>query len=367
MTESPLPPRRDASLSLQMVASKALGGAERWFVRFSLALAELGVPVEAAIRSGSGLDGLDYGPLTVHRLPYRTTWDPLSRRAVTRLIREVRPEVVQTYMGRATRLTRLPRGTRPIHLARLGGYYDLGPFRHAHGWIGNTKRLCDWMVQNGLPADRVYHIYNFAEPMRPVAPEQVAALKAAHAIPEEAWVLVALGRLVTFKGHRHLIDAAARLPETVAGRPLRLVIVGDGPLGPKLQRQAVDVGQDRRILWTGWQTDPSAYLQMADMIVFPSLEGEPMGNVILEAWAWGKPLVTAGFWGAREIVRHGEDAWVVPCADCAGLATGIETVLQDPALRAHLVANGRQRIAGEFSREVIVDQYLALYRRLARG
>lgn len=350
-----------------MVASKALGGAERWFVRFSLALAEVGAPVQAAIRRGSGLDGLEYGPLTVHRLPYRTTWDPFSRSAVTRLIREVRPEVVQTYMGRATRLTHLAPGDQPIHLARLGGYYDLAPFRHAHGWIGNTKRLCDWMVQQGLPASRVYHIYNFAEPRCTVAPAQVAQLKAAHRIPEDAWVLVALGRLVTFKGHRHLIDAAARLPETVAGRPLRLVMVGDGPLGPKLRRQAIDLGQDRRILWTGWQKDPSAYLQMADVIVFPSLEGEPMGNVILEAWAWDKPLVTSKFWGALEIARHGEDAWLVPCADAAGLASGIETVLKDPALRAHLVANGQRRIAREFSREVIVDQYLELYRRLARG
>lgn len=104
-----------------MVASKALGEAERWFVRLSLTLAEVGAPVEAAIRRGSGLNGLGYGPLTVHRLPYRTTWDPVFRGAVTRLIREVRPEVVHTYMGRATRLARPPpavgRSISPISVA----------------------------------------------------------------------------------------------------------------------------------------------------------------------------------------------------------------------------------------------------------
>lgn len=353
--------------SLQMVASKALGGAERWAVRFSLALAERGVPTELAIRRGSGLDGLDYGSLPVHRLPYLTTWDPVSLLAVSRTIRRVQPEIVQTYMGRATRLTRVPHSKGPIHLARLGGYYALGPFRHAHGWIGNTKRLCDWMIQNGLPSNRVYHIYNFAEPLRQVAPARVAERRESAAIPDEAWVLVALGRLVGFKGHTHLIDAMARLPETVAGRPLRLIIVGDGPLGPKLKYQAAQVGQEGRILWTGWQKDPSPYLQMADLVVFPSLDEEPMGNVILEAWAWGKPLVTANFRGAREIVRHGEDAWAVSCGDAVALASGIREVLAEPKLMNDLVTRGHVRIEGEFSRDVILNQYLDLYRRLAGG
>jgi glycosyltransferase involved in cell wall biosynthesis len=349
-----------------MVASKALGGAERWAIRFSLALAERGSPVDLAIRRGSGLDDLDYGSLQVHRLPFLTTWDPLSRDAVSRTIARVRPDIVQTYMGRATRLTHLSPSKGPVHLARLGGYYALGPFRHAHGWIGNTKQLCDWMVQNGLPADRVHHIYNFAEPVHPVAPERVAELRARHGVPDEARVMVALGRLVGFKGHRHLVDAMARLPETIEGRPLRLIIVGDGPLGPALHRQAIEVGQDKRILWTGWEKDPSAYLQMADLVVFPSLDEEPMGNVILEAWAWRKPLVTANFRGAREIVRHGEDGWTVPCADAIALAGGIREVLSDPTLMSGLAERGHGRVQRDFSRDAILDQYLALYRELAR-
>lgn len=351
--------------SLQIVASKALGGAERWAIRFSLALHERQAPTELVIRRASGLDPLDYGTLPVHRLPFLTTWDPLSSDAVARTIRRVRPDVVQTYMGRATRLTRLAGRGGPIHLARLGGYYALGPFRHAHGWIGNTKQLCDWMIQQGLPAERVHHIYNFAEPVRPVDPARVDALRRAHAIPDDAWVLVALGRLVGFKGHRVLVEAMARLPETIAGRRLRLVIVGDGPLGPMLRRQASELGQAGRILWPGWQNDPSAYLQMADLVVFPSLDEEPMGNVILEAWAWDRPLVTTRFRGAREIARHGEDAWCVPCSDPAALARGIAEVLSNTALADALVAGGRGRLRHDFSRDVILDQYLDLYRRLA--
>ncbi|AHF05114.1 glycosyl transferase [Marichromatium purpuratum 984] len=353
--------------SLQIVASKALGGAERWFIRFAEALAERGAPAELAIRRDSALDGHPLGALACHRLPFLTTWDPYSRHAVSRLIAQRRPEIVQTYMGRATRLTRLsPRGG-PIHLARLGGYYKLSPYRHAHGWIGNTRGLCDWMVRQELPADRVHHIYNFADPAVPVAADTVAALRARHAIPDDAWVLVTLGRFVPVKGQAHLLAALAALPEHIAGRPLRLVMVGDGPLAEPLHAQARQLGQAQRIVWAGWQRDPRPYLQLADLVVFPSLEAETLGNVILEAWSWERPLVTAEFRGARELTRHGEDAWCVPCADAAALATGIRETLGDATLRAALVARGRERVEREFGRAVIMDQYLALYRRLAGG
>ncbi|MCG6861782.1 MAG: glycosyltransferase, partial [Chromatiaceae bacterium] len=156
--------------SLQMVGSKGLGGAERWFSRFGAALAERGAPAELAIRAGSELDRIDLPNLPLHRLPFRSVWDPISRGAVSRLIRRLDPDIVQTYMGRATRLTRLKPGARPIHIARLGGYYELQPYRGAHAWIGNTKGLCDWMVRQGLPANRVFHIYNFVDQPRPILP-----------------------------------------------------------------------------------------------------------------------------------------------------------------------------------------------------
>lgn len=350
--------------SLQMLASKGLGGAERWFIRFNAALAERQVPTELAIRRGSALEKMDFGALPVHRLPYRTTWDPYSRRAAARLIRSARPDIVQTYMGRATRLIRLPYPGRPIHLVRLGGYYALAPYRHAHGWIGNTRGLCDWLIRQGLPPSRVHHIYNFVDPARPLPKRSIEARRADYDIPPDAWILVTLGRLVPVKGHRHLIGAMARLPNSVGGRPVRVFIVGDGPLAAPLQRAAADTGQSGRIIWTGWQVDPGPFLQLADLVVFPSLDAETLGNVILEAWTWQRPLLTTRFRGAREIVRHGEDAWCVPCENDTALAQGIVELLGNDPLRQRLAQGGHNRVEREFGRDAIIDQYLELYRSL---
>ena len=359
-------------LSLQLVGSKALGGAERWFLRFAAALGTCGARAELGIRRGSELDGLagNLTHLPLHRLPFLSVWDPWSRLAVSRLIRRIRPDLVQTYMGRATRLTHLSPdakgGRGPIHVARLGGYYKLDPYLHAHAWIGNTRGLCDWMVRQGLPAGRVFHIYNFADPAHPVAAPQVAVLRAALALPKDAWVLLAPGRFVPVKGHADLLDALAILPREIGGRPLRLILLGDGPLRPELERQAARLGIADRLVWPGWQTDPGPYFCLADQVVFPSLEEETLGNVILEAWAWGRPLVASLFRGAREIARHGEDAWCVPCRDPRALAAGIRTLIEEPLLAASMVERGGRRVQAEFGRDAIVSQYLDLYRTLAR-
>lgn len=350
--------------TLQLVGSKALGGAERWFVRFVRALEASGERPDIGIRSDSELASVDFGGLRVHRLPFRTVWDPWSQRAVSRLVQRLRPEIVQTYMGRATRLTRSPPGGGAVHLARLGGYYDLGPYRHAHAWIGNTRGLCDYLVRSGLPADRVFHIYNFIDEPAVSPPARIGALRHDLGIPPEALVLLAPGRFVEVKGHAYLLDALARLPAELGGRPLRLVLLGDGVLRGALRRQARQAGIDGRVVWGGWRDDPDPFYQLADLVVFPSLEAETLGNVILEAWAHVRPLVTSLFRGAREIARHGEDAWCVPCGDSQALADGIRRVALEPALSSSLVAAGRRRVQNDFGRGPIIRQYLDLYNRL---
>ena len=352
--------------SLHLVGSRALGGAERWVQRFTAALAARDAPVTVGVRAGSAVARLDMGGLALRTLPFRSVWDPISRAAVTRLVREVRPAIVQTYMGRATRLTRLSGAHRPIHIARLGGPYRLAPYRHADAWIGNTRWLCNWMVAQGMPAERVHHIYNFVDAAEPLPVDEIAALRSRLLIPDNALVMAALGRFVPVKGHEVLLSALARLPTEIAGQSWRMVLVGDGPLRGALMRQSAELGIADRLVWAGWQRSPGAYLQLADLVVFPSRDAETLGNVILDAWAWRRPLVTTSFRGAREIARHGEDAWCVPCDDAPALAEGILQLLADQPLREAFISRGAERAATEFAQDGIMLQYLALYRNLAR-
>ncbi|MES9829291.1 MAG: glycosyltransferase [Candidatus Thiodiazotropha sp.] len=348
--------------SLQLIGSKSFGGAERWFQRFSLALAEMGHPTEIGVRRGHELDGNHWSGLIRHALPMRTVWDPLSRFEVRRLVRRLQPDIVQTYMGRATRLTHLSPAGSTVHVARLGGYYKVDGYRHAHAWIGNTKGICDYLLQAGLPKNRIFHLYNFAELPVPGLPPE--SLKRDLGIPEDAWVLMTPGRFVPFKGHRFLLDALAGLPAEVAGRPVWQVILGDGPLKHALHDQARASAIDERIVWAGWQLNPDAYFRLADLIVFPSTYAEPFGNVIIEAWGYAKPLVTSASMGASEVVRHEEDGLMFECENALALSQAIERALNDDALRQGMAENGRQRAVREFARDTIMQAYVELYRYL---
>lgn len=350
--------------SLHLIGSSEMGGAERWFTRFLAAMVRQGQPVEAVVRRNSELARHHLQDVPHRVLGFRTVWDPLSRLEVSRLIAASDAPIVQTYMGRATRLTHLKPARGKVHVSRLGGYYELTPFRHAHAWIGNTKGLCDWMIQNGLPANKVFHITNFADPAKTVPAAEIAALRARCAVPPDDWLMITAGRLIGVKGHRILVDAMGRLPAEIHGRRLRLVVLGDGSLRESLEAQARQLGVADRILWAGWQQDPAPWFQLADMVVFPSRDAETLGNVILEAWAYAKPLVVTAFRGAREIARHGEDAWVVPCDDSTALAQAVEQVIRDRGLQQHLIGNGLARIQHDFTEATIISQYRALYRQL---
>jgi hypothetical protein len=350
--------------SLHVIGSREMGGAERWFARFLRAMQRAGEPVEALVRRGSDLARHHLSGIPTGELPMRTVWDPLSRWEVGRYARRSRASIVQTYMGRATRLMHLPVGAGQVHVARLGGYYKVAQYRHAHAWVGNTKRLCDWLVQQGLPAARVFHIANFAEPAQPIDAATLATLRRRLGIQPDEWIMLHPARFVWFKGHATLLDAFARLPREVAGRRPRLILLGEGALRAQLEAQARALGIMDRIVWTGWQQNPAQWFHLADMVVFPSRDDEPLGNVILEAWAYAKPLVATAFRGAREIARHGQDAWIAPCDDPAALAAGIEALIGDAALRQCLVAEGSRRAVEDFGEAAIVDRYRALYARL---
>lgn len=349
--------------SAHIIGGKQLGGAELFYLRLVNALQARGQPVLAINLKGSQIAARLQADVAQVHIPMRGVWDWPSRWRLGAILRERQPDIVQTYLGRATRLTHLEPGRRPIHVARLGGYYDLKGYRHAHAWVGNTRGICDYLVRNGLPAARVAHIGNFVDIPAASSPEQLAAKRRQLAVPEDAFVLVAVGRLHPVKGFEDLLAALALLGPAFDRRPLVLVIVGDGPLNAMLRSYADQLGIGGQIRWAGWQLDPHPYYELADLFICPSRH-ETLGNVILEAWAHGRAVLSTQTTGALELITHGEDAWLVPLQQPHALADGVRRLLEDESLRKELAATGRAKVEAHHRQEHIVNAYLDLYQRL---
>jgi glycosyltransferase involved in cell wall biosynthesis len=261
----------------------------------------------------------------------------------------------------------LPTGSTALHVARLGGYYKIdGYYRHAHAWVGNTRDICDYLVKEGLPFERVFHIGNFVPVPRAVSTDELRALRHRLKLPDDAFVVFALGRMVVKKGFADLLEAFARLEPTVGVRPLVLLIAGDGGERRALADAAQRLGITDRVHWAGWQNDTTPFFALGDVFVCPSRH-EPLGNVILEAWQHRLPVLSTRNEGARELVSEGDNALLAPLNDPAGLADALRRMLaMSPAERERLAASGHATVQREHSEQSVVAAYLELYQRLRR-
>ena len=358
MSAEATPPR-----SLHVIGGRGLGGAERFFVRLVNALARRGHAV-AAVTVGDGEIARAIDPaVRQFHAPMFASWDLYSRHLISQAARTFRADVVQTYMGRATRIARFPAAATPVHLARLGGYYNLKGYRHAHAWVGNTAGILAYLRSNGLAPARTFTIGNFVDTPGPLPADSLSALR--HRLDLDGCrIVLGLGRLHPNKGWSSLLQAFARLPHDEPARPLHLVMVGDGPLRASLQEEAARLGIAGRVHWTGWQSDPAAFYQLAEVFVCASVH-EPLGNVILEAWANRALVVSTRAEGPLELMTDGVNGLLAPVSDPEGLAATIARALAlDSGVRDAMTAAGAREIEHHYSESAIVAAYVALYETL---
>jgi glycosyltransferase involved in cell wall biosynthesis len=255
--------------------------------------------------------------------------------------------VALAWMNRAARHT--PSGPW-ARIGRLGGYYNLKYYKGFDHLVANTEDIAEWIVDQGWPAGQVHCVPNFARVPADAPPVDRASLDT----PAEAPLLLSMGRLHEAKAHDVSLTALRSVPEAY------LWIAGVGPLEAKLKGMAVALGVAERVRFLGWRTDPSALYRAADICVFPS-RYEPLGNVVIQAWAHGLPVVAAESQGPKALIRPGEDGLLAPIDDPDGLAAAIRILLAKPQLRSGLAAKGLARVAAEFSEAAVVAQWRDLF------
>jgi glycosyltransferase involved in cell wall biosynthesis len=171
-------------------------------------------------------------------------------------------------------------------------------------------------------------------------------------------VLLTVGRLVSVKGHRTLIEAFALLRCDYPRA--RLIIVGDGPERISLERQAANLNVASAVTFAGTVYPTREVLARADVFVFPSLV-EPQGLVVLEAYAAGVPVVASRTGGIPEMLEDGVDGLLANRGDAADLAEVIRRMIDDESLRAACTMHARSRLP-EFDIAKLAGDYLEIYR-----
>jgi glycosyltransferase involved in cell wall biosynthesis len=178
-------------------------------------------------------------------------------------------------------------------------------------------------------------------------------------------IILAVGRLVPYKGFEVLIEAAKDLPpDTVA------VIVGGGPLFEQLSSHISAANAQSRVLLTGRLSDEHlhALFRRASLYCLPSIDrAEAFGVVLLEAMARSLPIVATDITGSGVpwVNSHGISGFNVPVNDPLALAAACSQILESSELRQCLADGARQRFLSEFTEDVFINRMLYVYKRLA--
>ena len=203
------------------------------------------------------------------------------------------------------------------------------------------------------PATPVFVARNAFLPPPPPPPRPRQRL----GLPVSVPLVLFVGRLLAIKGIDDLLASAAVVRPHI---PLHVVVVGEGPHRPALERQVRTLRLHGDVTFTGYLSgeDLAAAYAAADVFAFPS-RSEGLPTVLLEAMAARLPIVTTAIRGMLDLIEDGRHGLLIPPRDPGALAAALQRLLQDGALRQRLAAANPARLAA-FHPDRVAAEYLAL-------
>jgi glycosyltransferase involved in cell wall biosynthesis len=325
------------------------GGAERFFVHLVNAFARRGIDQNCVIRKNrvwrkdieavADITESNFRNLSLDRI--------LLPMKVRSMAKASRPDAIMAWAPRASEL--MPNYKVCIKLSRLGDYpTKLDYFKNTDILVCNTPGIAEHVKNIGWTRG-VEVISNFTSTQE-IAPISRAQLDT----PADAPVVMSMGRFVKRKGFHTLIDAVSTLPGVY------LWLAGDGEEREALEAQVDARGMRDRVRFIGWQDETRPYVAAADVFVMASSH-EPLGNVILEAWAQKKPVVSSRSEGPSWFMKDGENGLLAEIGDAESFSTAIKNLLSDQTLSQHVVEGGYATLMNQFSEEAVVEKYLKLF------
>jgi starch synthase (maltosyl-transferring) len=180
-------------------------------------------------------------------------------------------------------------------------------------------------------------------------------------LPPERRFLLYAGRLDPQKQPDWLLE---QMPAVFGRLPNHdLVIAGDGPMRETLRKIVAERGIAERVHFVGWQMDMPRLLASADVVVLTS-RWEGMPNILLEAMASAKPIVTTDVHGARELLGENSQGQITPAGNATAFVEALVRIASDAALACQVGKENRRRAATNFSIDHMIMSYVSLYESL---
>jgi glycosyltransferase involved in cell wall biosynthesis len=316
--------------------------------------------------------------LPVTLMTMRKSRYPQAIVALRALLAHHRPAILQVNSSRdswigalATRLVRpRPKLLRIRHIsAPLNRNLTTRLlYRHLFDMVvvtgGETTRR-ELIERDGLAADRVasFPIGLDVEYFRPAPPDHDLRLELG--VSKEHSLVGLISYLRSYKGHEYFVEAAGIL--AARRDDVTFIIVGEGPEEQSIGKRIEHLGLSTRIRMLGFRKDLLNVFRSLDVFAIPSVEGDTIPQVLMQALSMGIPVVSTTVGSIPDVVVEGETGFVVPPRDARALADRIARLLDDAALRRRLGAQGRSLVQRYYSLDKMLDRMEGVYHRLVHA
>lgn len=181
--------------------------------------------------------------------------------------------------------------------------------------------------------------------------------------PAEAVVISVVANARRMKGIPYLLDAVSLLPPE---NPARFLLIGRGLDDAKTLKTLTQRGIADRFVFAGFRKDVLSLVKACDMSLLPSVKGEGLSKVLLESLFLGNPTIMTNIGGNRGLAIDGETGLVIPPRDPQAMATAIQLLTDDAALRERMGKAGKEYIQANYSVERSVSELMEVYRNLLK-
>ena len=373
---APGQPRRVMLMTDEM----EVGGSQRQIVQLALGLKARGVTCAVLyfINPSFLVEQLQAAGIKTIRVNKTARVDPGFVRRLRQAIRAWAPDVVHCYsftaeLWGAIACRLLPARERPVLISSVRGTYE---------WYGrNQWRMKRWVSSQSAsiisnsregaeyaarqmhwPMHHFHVVHNGVSVTEPDA-ARVDLLRQHYLQNTFDTLVLFVGRLVEHKNLPRLLQAFAQV---VKQRPrTRLLLAGSGPLHDALAAQIGQLGLQDHALLLGEQSEVPALMEAADLVVLPSLR-EGLSNVVLEAMALGRAVLSTPVGGIPQAIDNGRHGVLVEPTDTDALARALLTLIDDPALRERLGRAAQHKVLEQYSPPAMVSAMLKEYSRVSQ-
>jgi len=338
---------------LNIMAGAQDGGAESFFERFCIAIEKKkNFKQKVLIKNNTKrFNFLKKSINNLEQLFFFNFFNPFFHTKIKSIFLGFKPDIVVSWMNRASAVLPRTKYFSEQKIGRLGGYYNLKYYLQCDYLIANTLDIKKYICRNGWDPKKVVYIPNFVNTNN--------QSKVKLPIEKKGKVILCLGRFHPNKGIDILIQAMIYLPDYY------LWIIGNGVLKDSYIELAKKLELSHRVEYFDWTKNISKYLNIASVLVCPSRH-EPFGNIIVDGWAHRVPVIASDIGGPSILIQNHFNGLKFKNGDFKECAKLIKKILNDEKLKNKIVKNGFIEFRKKFSEEIIINKYLEFFKMIMK-